>query len=160
MSEKELKIRKLPDPVLRKVAAKVVKVSDSDRRALSVMAKTMYLNHGVGLAALQVGIDRQLAVVDVGEGLIKFINPVIAKKEGSEVQEEGCLSVPGEYVRVKRAKKVTVNFLKENGEAAQLKACGLLARAIQHEVDHLSGCLIVDYLNPIKKILVNRKFKK
>ena len=160
MKEIELKIRKLPDPVLRKVAAKVVKVGDSDRHVLLLMAKAMYINQGVGLAALQVGIDRQLAVIDVGDGLIKLINPVIIRREGSETQEEGCLSVPGEYVRVKRSKKVTVNFLKEGGEAVQLKADGLLARAIQHEIDHLSGCLIVDYLNPIKKMLVKRRFRK
>ena len=160
MKEAELKIRKLPDPVLRRKAAKVVKVDDSDRDALFLMAKAMYLNQGVGLAALQVGIDRQLAVIDVGDGLIKLINPVITRREGSETQEEGCLSVPGEYVRVKRSKKVTVNFLKEGGEAVQLKADGLLARAIQHEIDHLSGCLIVEYLNPVKKMLVKRRFKK
>ena len=105
MKEGELRIRKLPDPVLRKVAARVMKIGDSDRHALDLMAKVMYLNHGVGLAALQVGIDRQLAVIDVGDGLIKFINPVIIKREGSETQEEGCLSVPGEYVRIKRSKK-------------------------------------------------------
>ena len=159
MKDTELKIRKLPDTILRKKAAKVIRVGDAERQALSSMARAMYLNQGVGLAALQVGIDKQLAVVDVGEGLIKLINPVIVKRGGSESREEGCLSVPGECVKVKRSKKITVNFLKEDGDAAQLKAEGLLARAIQHEIDHLLGRLIIDYLNPVKRLLLKSKFK-
>ena len=154
----ELNIIKLPSAgFLRKKPAKVEKVSASEARVLSDMAKAMYLNQGVGLAANQVGIDKQLAVIDIGNGLIKLINPVIVKREGVETEEEGCLSVPGVSVKVKRAKRVVVNFLNENGIAMQLKADGLLGRAIQHEIDHLSGKLIIDYLNPIKKILVRKK---
>ena len=121
------------------------------------MALSMYLSQGVGLAAVQVGIDKQLAVVDTGEGLIKMINPTIIKREGLETQEEGCLSVPGACVKVKRAKKIVVSFLNEQGEVTELRAEGLLSRAIQHEIDHLSGTVIVDYLHPLKKLLLKRR---
>lgn len=153
----ELNIIKLPAALLRKKTARVEKVGGSETAALSDMVKAMYLNHGVGLAANQVGIDKQLAVIDVGSGPIKMINPVIVKKDGVETQEEGCLSVPGVFVKVKRAERVVVNFINENGMVIRLKAEGLFARAIQHEVDHLSGKLIIDYLNPIKKIFARKK---
>lgn len=147
----------LPNTCLRKKAAKVLKISDEEKRILDEMTKTMYLNGGVGLAAVQVGIDKQLVVIDIGEGLMKLINPVIIKKEGCEIQEEGCLSVPETAVKVKRAKKIVVDYLNEEGDASRLDAQGLLARVIQHEVDHLLGRLIVDYLSPIKKLF---RFKR
>jgi len=150
-------IRKFPDSILRKKAAKVTSVGDTERAVLARMAQTMYLSRGVGLAAVQVGIDRQFAVVDTGSGLLKLINPTIVKKEGREALEEGCLSVPDLHVNVKRAKTITVNFLDEDGGAVQLKASGLLGRAIQHEIDHLSGTLIIDYLNPVKRLLLRPK---
>jgi len=149
-------IRKFPDTILRKKARGVYKVGAAEKALLTSMAETMYMNQGVGLAALQVGIDKQLAVIDIGNGLIKMVNPIIIRKEGREICEEGCLSVPGIVVKVKRAKDITVNFLNENGEAVQLKASGLLARAAQHEVDHLMGILIIDYLNPVKKMLLKK----
>lgn len=155
----ELTIKKFPDPVLRKKASKIIKITKHEKDMLVEMAKIMYLAQGVGLAALQVGINKQLAVIDVGTGLIKLVNPVIVKKTGSEILEEGCLSVPGICVKIKRAKSVVVNFLDEEGAAQQIKADGLLARAIQHELDHLAGILIVDHLNPIKKILLKRKLR-
>ena len=156
----DLKIRKFPDPVLRTKAPKVAAISKTERDMLAEMAQTMYLSQGVGLAAVQVGIKKQLAVVDVGGGLIKMVNPVIAKAEGFEAVEEGCLSCPGAAVKVKRAKRIVVNFLNENGDMMELRAEGLLARAIQHELDHLSGRLIIDYLGPIKKILAGKKIRK
>lgn len=146
-------IVKHPNKGLRKKTAKISKITDAERKLLSDMAKAMYLNSGVGLAANQIGIDKQLAVIDVGNGLIKMINPVIVKKDGILTEEEGCLSVPGVTVKVKRAKKVVVNFLNEAGECLSLEADGLLARAIQHEVDHLCGKLIIDYMGPIKRFL-------
>jgi peptide deformylase len=157
MSREELKVVRFPEPILRRKARKVPKVTDKERLTLDEMAKAMYLSQGVGLAAVQVGIDRCLAVVDTGEGLIKMVNPTIIKREGTETQEEGCLSCPGACVKVKRAKKVVVSYLTEEGEVAELKAEGLLARAIQHEIDHLGGTLIIDYLSPIKKILFRAK---
>lgn len=146
-----------PHPVLRKKAASIETVSAAERTLLDDMAKTMYLKSGVGLAATQIGIDKQLAVIDVGAGLVKLVNPTIVRREGCETQEEGCLSVPQKTVRVRRAKRVTVRFLNENGEALQIVAEGLFARAIQHEVDHLSGRLIIDYLSPLKRILAKKR---
>ena len=156
----ELMIKKFPDPFLRKKASKVLKVTAQEKEILSEMARVMYLSQGVGLAALQVGINKQLAVIDVGNGLFKLVNPVIIKREGREVLEEGCLSVPGINVKVGRAKSVTVNFMDEDGNVRQFHADGLLARALQHELDHLAGILIVDYLNPVKKILLKRALGK
>jgi len=156
----DLKIKKFPNAILRKKAEKVGEVTDSVKKILADMANAMYLSQGVGLAAVQVGIGKQLAVIDTGNGLIKMINPAITKREGTEAQEEGCLSCPGACVKVRRAKKVVVSFMNENGDVMQLKAEGLLARAIQHELDHLSGKLIIDYMNPIKKMLIRRKIPK
>lgn len=152
-----MEITCLPNSGLRKKTAKVLKISDLELGILDEMAKTMYLKGGVGLAACQVGIDKQLAVIDIGDGLIKLINPVIVKKEGCETQEEGCLSIPEAVVKVKRAKKIVVEYLNEEGEALKITAQGLLARVIQHEVDHLSGRLIIDYLSPIKKLFFSNR---
>jgi peptide deformylase len=148
----QLEIKRFPDPLLRRKGEDVKNIGNSERKALADMAETMYLKGGVGLAAIQVGISKNMIVIDIGDGLIKMINPVISKKEGSAIQEEGCLSVPERCVNIKRAKKLVVDYLDEEGQAIRLPAEGLLARAIQHEVDHLIGRLIIDYLNPLKKI--------
>jgi peptide deformylase len=153
----QLKIKTFPSPVLRRKASKVIKVTDAEAGIISSMADTMYMNNGVGLAAVQVGIDKQIAVIDIGTGLRVFINPVILKKEGRLSEEEGCLSVPGVVVRVKRARRVTVSFMDEKGAVCKICADGLLSRAIQHEMDHLSGKLIIDYLGPVKRFLAVRK---
>lgn len=152
-----LKIRTFPDPALRVKADKVVSVGNAERDMLNGMAEAMYLNQGVGLAATQVGIAKSLIVIDAGEGLLKLVNPVISRRSGTEISEEGCLSVPGECIRIKRAKSVIVDFLNEKGEPSTINASGLLARALQHEIDHLSGKLIIDYLNPLKKLLKRNK---
>ena len=155
-----LKIRIFPDSILRKKAKKIPSIGDIEKKELSEMAKAMYLAKGVGLAAVQVGIDKQLAVIDIGDGLIKMANPAIVKKEGSLVMEEGCLSVPEVCVKVKRANSIIVNYLDESGQARQLRATGLLARAVQHEIDHLCGTLIIDYTNPVKKIIIKRRLSR
>jgi len=155
-----LKIKTFPDNILRKKAKKISKLSNADREDLSQMAEVMYLNGGVGLAAVQVGIDKQLVVIDVGQGLVKMANPTIIKKAGCEACEEGCLSVPGVNVIIKRAKTVTVNYLNDTGEVVRLDAEGLLARAIQHEIDHLCGVLIIDYLNPLRKLIAKSRLSK
>lgn len=155
-----MRIRCFPEPCLRKKASVVKKVGDEEKRTLAEMAQTMYLKGGVGLAAVQIGINKQLVVIDTGDGLRKLINPVIIKKEGCESQEEGCLSVPETTVNVKRAKKIIVAYINEEGEALKLDAQGLLARVIQHEVDHLLGRLIVDYLSPIKKLMLMCRRRK
>ena len=146
-----------PNPCLRKKTAKVLTISDEEKMILDEMAKIMHLKGGVGLAACQIGIDKQLAVVDTGSGLMKLINPVICKKEGCETQEEGCLSVPDAVIKVKRAKKIVVEYINEKGEALKITAEGLLARVIQHETDHLAGKLIIDYLGSIKKLLFSNR---
>ena len=153
----QLKIKTFPAPILRKKACKVNRVTDAERRIIAEMAETMYLNSGVGLAAVQVGIDKQIAVIDAGGGLKVFINPVIVKKEGCQSEDEGCLSVPGLIVKVKRERRVTVSFLNEKGEVDKMCADGLLARAIQHESDHLAGKLIIDHMNPVKRFFSTRK---
>jgi peptide deformylase len=148
----EMEIKHFPNPILRKKCEDVKSIGSDEKKTLSDMAETMYLKGGVGLAAIQVGIRKNMLVMDIGDGLIKMINPVISKKEGSVAQEEGCLSVPKKCVTVKRAQKIVVDYLNENGQAVRLSAEGLLARVAQHEVDHLFGKLIIDYLNPLKKI--------
>ena len=107
-----------------------------------------------------IGIDKNMIVVDIGEGLLRVINPVIIKKEGNESQEEGCLSVPETCVNVKRAKKILVNYLNEKGEPLSIAAEGLLARVLQHEIDHLMGKLIIDYMNPLKKLCKSLTIRK
>ena len=148
----EMDIKRFPDPILRRKGEDVKSIGKCEKKVLSDMAETMYLKGGVGLAAIQVGIQKNMVVIDIGDGLRKMVNPVILKKEGSEIQEEGCLSVPDKCVNVKRSKKVVVDYLNEDGQAVRLSAEGLLARAVQHEIDHLFGKLIVDYLSPLKKI--------
>jgi len=156
----DLEIKKYPESVLKSKARKVGKVTDAERNILKDMAKAMYLNSGVGLAAPQVGIDRQFVVIDVGNGLVNLINPLIVKKRGCDCMEEGCLSVPGVSVKIKRAKEISVRSLNENGDDVSFEASGLFARAIQHEIDHLNGKLIIDYLNPLKRLLLAGSRKK
>jgi len=152
-----LRIRIFPDPALRLKAERVRDLGAAEQKDLNDMASAMYMNSGVGLAATQVGILKQLVVIDIGEGLIKLVNPVLTKEAGTETGEEGCLSVPGECVGIKRAKKVVVDFIDESGLRSHIKAEGLLARALQHEIDHLHGKLIVDYLSPVRKLLARAR---
>jgi len=154
---KPYKIITFPESILRVKAHHVKEVDLAEREVLGRMAETMYLSKGVGLAANQVGIDRQLVVIDTGEGLIKMVNPSIIKRIDSGMDEEGCLSVPKTEIKIARANEVVVQFLDENGAACQLNAKGLLARAIQHEIDHLSGKLIIDYLSPVEKLIFKAK---
>ncbi|MFH1996063.1 MAG: peptide deformylase [Candidatus Omnitrophota bacterium] len=156
----QLEIKKYPNRSLRKKALKVGRVSSEERKILADMTETMYSNNGIGLAAPQVGVSKELIVVDVGDGLVKFINPVLSDHEGSCSMEEGCLSVPDITASVRRAEKLYVTFLDEKGEVVKIFAEGLFARTIQHEIDHLKGRLIVDYLNPIKKFIARKKSSK
>jgi len=116
------------------------------------MVFTMRAFNGIGLATPQIGISRQLIVADTGEGVIKLANPQIIEVKGNDKMVEGCLSIPGADVEVKRRYKVTVKGLNEKGKMVEIKAKGLLARVLQHEIDHLKGKLIIDYLSPEKKI--------
>jgi peptide deformylase len=157
MSETGLKIRILGDQALRKKAKKVSRISPDHSSTLSGMARLMYESKGIGLAAPQVGINQAMIVVDIGSGLYKLINPKIVKKEGRQSMEEGCLSVPGVYVKIKRAKKICVESLDENGAPQKIEAQDLLACVFQHEIDHLEGKLIVDYVSLLKKIAIRKK---
>ena len=117
-----MEIKRFPDPLLRRRGEVVLSIGNDERRVLADMAETMYLKGGVGLAAVQVGIQRNMVVIDIGDGLRKMVNPVISKKEGSETQEEGCLSVPEKCVNVKSSKKIAVDYLNEDGQAVRLSA--------------------------------------
>ncbi|GIP32951.1 peptide deformylase [Paenibacillus sp. J2TS4] len=139
-------IVKDPDPVLREKAKPVPKITPNIHKLLDDMADTMYDAQGVGLAAPQVGILKRVIVMDVGDenGLIELINPEIIEKEGEQFGPEGCLSIPGLTGDVRRALKVKVRGLNRNGEEFELEGTELLARCIQHEVDHLNGVLFTD----------------
>jgi peptide deformylase len=157
MAKIELKIKVFGDLVLRKKAKTVARVTGQARDILSQMARLMYDASGIGLAAPQIGISESMIVVDIGSGLYKLINPRIAKRQGQQVLEEGCLSVPGVCIKVKRARRVVVKALDENGKDLAIEAEGLLACVFQHEIDHLKGKLIVDYASLIDKIKIRRK---
>lgn len=151
-----LKIRIFGDPAIRKKAKPVKAVTGHHRDILSEMARLMYETQGVGLAANQVGIDESMAVVDIGLGLYKLINPKIVKKEGSQSIEEGCLSVPGVSIKVKRANKVALKALDEEARPITIEAEGLLACVFQHEIDHLNARLIIDHASLFKKLKIKK----
>lgn len=140
-----LEIVKDPDPVLRRKAEPVTQVTKRIRRLIKDMLETMYSADGVGLAAPQVGVSERVVVVDIGEGPVALINPEISEASGKEIDVEGCLSIPGTSGYVERAEEVVVNGLNENGRSTRIKAEGLFARALQHEIDHLDGVLFVDH---------------
>ncbi len=135
-------------------------VGPEEKTIFVQMEEVMRCAGGVGLAAPQVGLNRQLVVVDVGEGPVALANPRILKKWGSAVMEEGCLSLPGIYVKVKRAKKVKVAGLNEKNEKVVIVAADFLARALQHEIDHLRGRLIFDYANLFEKLRLKAKLRQ
>lgn len=157
------KIVHLPDPVLRQVAQDVTTFDDDLQRLIDDMFETMYDAPGVGLAAPQIGIGLQLAVVDViGDRTQQFvlINPKILAEEGRTKYQEGCLSVPGVYDTVERATQVTIQALDRQGKPFEMTADGLLGECFQHEIDHLNGRLFVDLLSPLKRNLARRKLEK
>ena len=158
-----LKILHYPDPRLHTVAKPVEHVDDEIRKLAADMAETMYAAPGVGLAATQVDRHIQMILVDVSEthdALKVFINPQIIQADGESVHEEGCLSVPGIYEQVKRAKHIKVRALDLQGQHFELEADGLLAVCIQHEIDHLKGKVFVEYLSRLKQDRIRQKLKK
>lgn len=140
-------IVKLGDPVLRKVCRTVVNFDDKLAQILDDMNDTMRAADGVGLAAPQVGIMRRYCIVDVGDGLIELVNPVIIEQSGEQTDAEGCLSLPGESAEVTRPMNVTVRAQDRNGKIFTVKGEGLKARAFCHEIDHLDGILYIDKAN-------------
>ena len=158
-----LNILKYPDPRLHTVATPVDKVDDKVRKLIDDMAQTMYDAPGIGLAATQVDVHRQIIVMDISEernDLKVFINPRLTKTEGSAENEEGCLSVPGVFDQVTRAEKITVQALDRDGNSFTLDAKDLLGVCIQHEMDHLKGKVFVEYLSPLKQNRIRTRMKK
>lgn len=158
-----LPILRFPDLRLKKVAAPVVKVDDGIRKLVADMAETMYEAPGIGLAATQVDVHKQVVVIDTSEeknDLRVFVNPRLESWAGSQTGEEGCLSVPGIYDKVERAERVTVHYLDLEGKAQSLTADGLLAVCIQHEIDHLKGMVFVDHLSQLKQARIKSKLAK
>jgi peptide deformylase len=159
-----LSILRYPDVRLQKVASPVADVDDRVRRLVADLAQTMYEANGIGLAATQVDVHRQVIVIDVSEArddLRVFINPRILELKGDKVRaEEGCLSVPDIYDVVERYSMVRVEALDQHGERFELEAEGLLAVCIQHEMDHLLGRVFVDYLSQLKQTRIKGKMRK
>lgn len=155
-----LKIRLFGDPALRKKAGPVKEITQRHRDILSRMAQLMYESSGIGLASLQVGINEAMIVVDIGSGLYKLINPKIVYKQGSQVMEEGCLSIPGICVKVKRAKKVKISAYDESAKPVTIEAQDLLACVFQHEIEHLKGRLIIDYASFFEKFKIAGKLEE
>ena len=158
-----LNIIEFPDERLRKKAKPVETFDDALEQLIDDMLETMYEAPGVGLAATQVNVRQRVLVIDISEeknAPICLINPELVDQQGTEEMDEGCLSVPGVFEKVRRAEKVSVRALDREGAPFELDAEGLLAVCIQHEMDHLEGKLFVDYLSPLKRQMVRKKLKK
>ncbi|HQU80098.1 MAG TPA: peptide deformylase [Azonexus sp.] len=158
-----LPILRFPDPRLKKIAAPVTKIDDSIRQLIADMAETMYEAPGIGLAATQVDVHKQVVVIDISEDrndLLALINPRIENFQGQQEGEEGCLSVPGIFEKVERAEQVTVHYQDADGQARTLVADGLLAVCIQHELDHLNGTVFVDHLSQLKQTRIRNRLAK
>lgn len=166
-----LPIITLPDPILRQKSTPVERVDDALRRTLDDMLETMYDAPGVGLAANQVNIAKRFIVVDAGNNdeeadedarnPLCLINPeIVARSETMRSYEEGCLSLPDVRVEIERPDMITVRYLDRDGKEQELEAEGFLATVIQHEVDHLDGRLIIDFLSSLRRDMIVRRFKK
>ncbi len=158
-----LTILEYPDPRLRTRAVPVDAVDAELRELIDDMLETMYAAKGIGLAATQVNVHRRLLVADVSEARNEprvFINPEILSSEGTEISQEGCLSVPGYYDDVERAERIRVRALDRQGKIFEVDLDGLLAICVQHEIDHLDGKLFVDYLSEMKRQRVRKKIEK
>ena len=160
-------ILSLPDPRLRLVSRPVVVVDDRVRALLDDMLETMYDAPGIGLAAIQIGIDERLVTIDLAKKddevrrPMFFINPeIVWKSDVLRAHEEGCLSIPDYFEEVERPDSVHVKYIDRNGEAQSIEADGLLATALQHEIDHLDGVLFIDHISRLKRSRVMRKFEK
>lgn len=162
----KLPIVTLPDPILRQSSRPVETVDASVRQLIDDMLETMYAAPGVGLAAVQVGIPRRIVVLDVAgdddqPAPIAMVNPqILALEGGLTMREEGCLSIPDVRIEIERPSSLTVRYVDRDGRPQELAADGLLATAIQHEVDHLDGKLIVDFLTRLKRDIIIRRFRK
>ncbi|MFZ4806021.1 MAG: peptide deformylase [Hyphomicrobiaceae bacterium] len=162
----KIPIVKLPDPLLRDVSTPVERIDAPLLRLADDMLETMYGAPGVGLAAIQVGVAKRLVVLDVSKDVnarkpLVMVNPeIVALGDEKRVYEEGCLSIPDVHVEIERPATVTVRFTDRDGRPQELSADGLLATAIQHEIDHLDGRLIIDFLSRLKRDIIVRRLKK
>ena len=160
------KILTEPNKLLRQVSKPVDKVGDEERKLMDDMLDTMYDAPGIGIAAIQIGVPKRIIVMDISRDENKkeplyFVNPVIKNKnENKSRYEEGCLSVPDQFAEIERPKTCEVEYLDYYGKKQTLKAEGLLATCIQHEIDHLEGILFIDYLSKLKKSMIIKKLSK
>jgi len=155
-----------PNKLLRQVSKSVDKVGDEERTLMNDMLETMYDAPGIGLAAIQIGVPKRIIVMDIGRDENKkepryFVNPIIKNKNEEKAKyEEGCLSVPDQFAEIERPNSCEVEYLDYDGKKQLLKADGLLATCIQHEMDHLEGILFIDYLSKLKKSMIIKKLSK
>ena len=155
-----------PNKLLRQVSKSVDKVGDEERMLMNDMLETMYEAPGIGLAAIQVGVPKRIIVMDISRDEDKrepryYVNPVIKNRNEEKVKnEEGCLSVPDQFAEIERPSTCEVEYLDYDGKKQLLKADGLLATCIQHEMDHLEGILFIDYLSKLKKSIIIKKLSK
>jgi peptide deformylase len=152
-----------PHPNLRLTAKSVEKVTPDIQLLLDDMLETMYADRGIGLAATQIDVQLRAFVIDLSDEKnepLYFVNPEIIEKDGMEEMNEGCLSVPGIFDKVKRAENIRAKYLDREGNPQEISTDGLLAVCIQHEIDHLNGKLFIDYLSPLKKQMIDKKLKK
>ena len=155
-----------PDQILRQISKPVEKVGKKEQQLMDDMLETMYAANGIGLAAIQIGVPKRIIVMDISKDEknkkpLYFVNPIIKNKDTStSTYEEGCLSVPNQFAEINRPKNCDVEYLDYNGEKKLLKAEGLLATCIQHEMDHLEGILFIDYLSKLKKTMIIKKLSK
>jgi peptide deformylase len=155
-----------PNKLLRQVSKLVENVGDQERTLMDDMLDTMYAAPGIGLAAIQIGVPKRIIVMDISRDENKkepryFVNPIVKNKNEKKVKyEEGCLSVPDQFAEIERPNTCEIEYLDYNGKKQLLKADGLLATCIQHEIDHLEGILFIDYLSKLKKSMIIKKLSK
>ena len=161
-----LKILTEPNKILREKSSKVENVDENTQKLMNDMLETMYAAPGIGLAAIQVGIPKRVIVLDIEQkegkkNPIFLVNPeIVEKSENNSIYEEGCLSVPGQFAEIARPDKCYLKYLDYYGEKKEIKAEGMLATCIQHEIDHLEGILFIDYLSKLKKTMIVKKLSK
>ena len=169
-----LKILTEPNKILRQKSIKVENVDKDIQKLMNNMVETLYAAPGIGLAAIQIGVAKRIIVIDISrdkdkdrdkdkepKNLIYFVNPeIIWKSEDTFTYEEGCLSVPNQFAEIDRPKQCHVRYLDYNGHSQELKAEGLMATCVQHEIDHLEGILFIDYLSKLKKSMIIKKLSK
>ena len=155
-----------PNKILRQISKPLDQVTKEDQNLMDDMLETMYAANGIGLAAIQIGIPKRIIVMDISKDKnikepMYFVNPVIREKnQNKSIYEEGCLSVPDQFAEIERPSKCELEYLDYNGKKKFLKAEGLLATCIQHEMDHLEGILFIDYLSKLKKSIIIKKLSK